>query len=812
MGGVSGLTAGWLDLSQLTAHGFCLTWQPGLIWLHAGADAIIVCAYYSIPLTLTWFARARRELRYSWILWLFVAFILACGTTHAMSIWTLWVPSYLTDGLLKLVTAALSLTTAVVLWPLVPRLLALPSPSVVAALNEQLSHQVAEQQRTADLLRENETRLRLAQEAGRIGCWDWDLDASEGHWSQMQHELYGSKPSLHRVTPAAWLIRIHPNDRDMAMRALTAAWETGGDYWAEFRVLAAHGEVRWLSERGRVEGEDGTRRIVGVTVDVTERKGLTERLTVANQLLEVRAAEHQHALEIANEQRRALFDNSPDAMFILRVEEPVGTRPARFVYECCNPGMDAMMAGVLGEIGRIEGRTPHECFSPEVASDVEDLYARCVETGERLSFRRLRPSRDGTREIETSLVPVRDRVTGRVVRIVGAGRDVTERREIEEQLRALQKVEVTGRLTAGVAHDFNNLLQALMGGLELLDSEVAELPAAREYAAVALQAARRGADLTHRLLAFSRQQTLQPQPVRLVSLLASMRSLVERTFDPRIEISVRGDGDPIAFVDPAQLEAALLNLALNAREAMPQGGRLEFAAGLSRSPADLGLSLLQRDGRYVVLTVIDTGRGMDPDTLRQACEPFFTTKGPQGSGLGLPMVLGFARQSGGDIRVHSAMDVGTRVEIWLPEAQSAPPVGEAPAQEAQGRGRVLLVDDVPDVLVTAGAFLRQSGYSVVQVGSGDAALALLRQERSFDAIVTDYAMPGLSGLDLVRLARARQPGLPAMIMTGLGHLDLDPDDKSITLLHKPFGRASLLRQVRSMIDHETPSPVGEAAV
>jgi nitrogen-specific signal transduction histidine kinase/CheY-like chemotaxis protein len=374
--------------------------------------------------------------------------------------------------------------------------------------------------------------------------------------------------------------------------------------------------------------------------------------------------------------------------------------------------------------------------------------------------------------------------------------------EREAVLRQSQKMEAIGRLTAGIAHDFNNLLQAQLGSLELLQDEVADRPTGRKFASIAISTAERGAQLTHYLLAFSRKQVLQPKQVHLQNLLGSIREVLPRLLGSRITVRVAIEAHlPPAFADISQVETALLNLALNARDAMPEGGELAIEAHASSAGPGAPPALL--DGNYIVISVNDTGCGMDPITMAQACEPFFTTKGSMGSGLGLSMVHGFARQSGGDLRLTSAPGQGTRAEIWLPLDKSY--TSECPSLrpariEGRRAGRVLLVDDAEDVLLTLSTFLQGTGYQVVSVDGGQAALDVLAQDGEFDVLVTDYAMPELDGMALLREMAAIRPGLPALIVTGFADVALDQDlPAPVHLLRKPFRRDELMRALDALV-------------
>jgi PAS domain S-box-containing protein len=405
--------------------------------------------------------------------------------------------------------------------------------------------------------------------------------------------------------------------------------------------------------------------------------------------------------------------------------------------------------------------------------------------------------KDGSQfELEIGLNPIE---TDDGIMVLSAIVDISARVQMAEQLRQSQKMDAIGRVTAGVAHDFNNLLQALGGSLELLLDTVADQPTATEWAQVAMRAVKRGGELTGRMLAFSRQQVLTARAVQVRKLLTDVGELISHMFETkpneRNEIIVLPGRENLAVLaDGAQLEAALLNLAVNARDAMPLGGRLRISA----YEAD-GDPAIVSPGRYIVISVADTGTGMDAATIAQCCDPFFTTKGPKGTGLGLSMVQGFARQSGGDAHIFSVVGEGTTVELWLPSATAAPTIAPPTLEPVSVRGHILLVDDSPDVLLTVGSFLRKAGLQVTCVASGDLAMGELLGGRRFSAIVTDFAMPGLNGIDLLVQAREIDRSLPAMIITGFYDPEVLSGLENVVVMRKPFNRAELIEQVQKMI-------------
>ncbi|BAV99794.1 ATP-binding protein [Lysobacter enzymogenes] len=375
-----------------------------------------------------------------------------------------------------------------------------------------------------------------------------------------------------------------------------------------------------------------------------------------------------------------------------------------------------------------------------------------------------------------------------------------QRRRTEEQLAHSQRLDAIGQLTGGIAHDFNNLLTVMSGSLQLLELECGDKPEAGELIASALRSVGRGAELTGKLLAFARRQRLSPRAVDVPALLRDVESMLKRTLGDSVHLHVHCV-EPLAaaYADPGQLEAALLNLALNARDAMPRGGEIAIeAAACDASAAGGELAV----GDYLRVTVADTGRGMAPETLARAMEPFFTTKeAGRGSGLGLSMVYGFAKQSGGDLRIDSALGYGTRVELFLPAARApaaaAAPTGGAPEP---GRGEtVLVVEDDAAVRAIALAFLRASGYRAVAVGSAAEALRYLAGDGEAAAMFSDVMLgEGMNGKELAVAARRLRPRLPVLLTSGY-ETETANAGEAFELLRKPYRREQVAAAIARAI-------------
>jgi signal transduction histidine kinase len=429
--------------------------------------------------------------------------------------------------------------------------------------------------------------------------------------------------------------------------------------------------------------------------------------------------------------------------------------------------------------------------TPGVPEKIREAVLR-VAKGESIQFPLQFHLPEGNRLHEFSMRPAFDE-SGKVVALVPEAIDVTTRVRAEQALQQAQKMEAIGNLTGGIAHDFNNLLMAVLGSLELLRKR---LPADDKLLRLldnASEGARRGKALTERMLAFARRQDLQPERVSLARLVSGMAELMERSLGPTIAIDIQIAEDlPLVEIDPNQLESAVLNLALNARDAMGGEGPLRISAREGRSEQAAANTLL---GRFICLSIEDKGEGMDERTLRRATEPFFTTKGiGKGTGLGLSMVHGLAEQSGGTLVLKSKPGVGTTAELWLPAAaaasvEAAPAPMYTPANDTiTGPLSVLVVDDDPLVLSNTAAMLDDLGHSVRTAASADAALVELRARR-FDLLLTDHAMPRMTGAQLIRAIGSTYPGMSIIIATGFA--DFPEDLSTITRLRKPYTQHDL---------------------
>jgi len=640
-------------------------------------------------------------------------------------------------------------------------------------------------------LRASEEQLRLALDAAEIGQWDVDTVADTLFWPARVKGMFGISPDV-PVSMKDFYAGLHPEDFEATVAAYGAAADPARRalYDVEYRTIGKEdGIVRWVAAKGRgvFEG-DRCVRIIGTAIDITTRKRTERALLELNQTLEQRVAE-------GLAERKLLADVVENTTAIILVADLdyrwlAVNRAAAKAFEAVygiRPSVGTSMLDALDHL-------------PEHREQVRRTWGRAL-AGE--EFTMVEEFGDPGRErrfFEITFNVLRDR-SGQRIGAYQIVHDVTERMaeqrrlsQAEEQLRQSQKVEALGQLTGGVAHDFNNLLTPIIGSLDLLSRKQLGNEREQRLVAGALQSAERARTLVQRLLAFARRQPLQPTAIDVGALVAGMGDLIASTTGPQIQVRVEAASDlPAAMADYNQVEMALLNLSVNARDAMPEGGTLRIGATVrdvrGKEQGEL------RPGRYVMISVADSGIGMDPATLARAIEPFFSTKGiGKGTGLGLSMVHGLAQQLGGGLRILSTPGLGTNVEIWLPAAAEAAIPSPAGSDEAIARagprGTALLVDDEEAVRASTAHMLEECGFDVVEAESAQAALNLLKAGEHFALLVTDHLMAGMDGTQLVRAVERIRPGLPCLIVSG--YADVEGIAPDLPRLTKPF-RASELQ-------------------
>jgi len=637
-------------------------------------------------------------------------------------------------------------------------------------------------------LAESQERLALATAAANIGIWDLDPRTGKLEHSDLARAIFGL-PQDGTLTVADVVRTMHPDDRGaieaQMARALDPAIRDSRPF--EYRVIHPDGAERWVLVFGRVQFSGAERkaeavRYTGTVIDITERKLAEEQLRRLNALL-------RSNVDKRTAERDRLWTISHDPFV---VADMAG------VWLAASPAWTALLGWTEEElIGRTSEWMEHPDDKAITIAEQERLAAGQVTIAFVNRFR----AKDGSyRMLSWTSVPEGDRV-------YSVARDITEIREraealrhTEEALRQAQKMESIGQITGGLAHDFNNLLAPIVGTLDLLQQRGLPDPRSERLVAGAIEAAERARMLVQRLLAFARRQPLQVGPIDVAGLVEALRGLIGTTIGPRIELAIdTGDRIAVAKADANQLEMAILNLAVNARDAMPDGGRLSIAVERVEATAETAHDVAP--GSYVSLRVEDNGVGMPPSVVERASEPFFSTKGAgRGTGLGLSMVHGLAAQLGGAMRISSELGIGTTIQLLLPVADM--PLPEAAPSQAPDhaprpvRATALLVDDETLVRASTAQMLMDMGYAVLEASSAAQALEMLDRQGDVEIVVTDHLMPEMTGTELARSIRAQLPDLPILIVSG--YADVNDIASDFPRLLKPFKLDELRRSVARM--------------
>jgi PAS domain S-box-containing protein len=708
-----------------------------------------------------------------------------------------------------------------------------------AALSAELANRLV-------LERERDRELDLAMAAGGFGAWSVDVQTR----SLVASDVYKSLMGWPVERPFEYEDRqslIHPEDRDAVRAQSDATIRDGADYNITHRIVRPDGETRWMAARGVLitDANGQSLRIAGITTDITARvraermrSALVELSDVVRDLedpadISFAAAEILGRTLEVSRAGYGLVDRKAETITIDRDWNAPGISSLAGVLQFRDYGsyIEELTRGetVIIADARLEPRTRDTAAALEGISARSFINMPLTEQGGLVALLYLnnahaRPWPEDElafiRDVaeRTRAATERRRAERHLARLAESlERQVQERTAAlmasEEALRQSQKMEAVGQLTGGIAHDFNNLLTGITGSLEMVSKRLAEgrVSDVDRFITAAQGAARRAASLTHRLLAFSRRQTLDPKTTDVRRLALGMEDLIQRTAGPSITVeSVHAAGVWPVLVDPGQLENALLNLCINARDAMPDGGKLTIESGNRwldhRAAAERELP----PGQYVSLCVSDTGAGMPPEVIARAFEPFFTTKPiGQGTGLGLSMIYGFVKQSGGQVRIYSEPNQGTMVCLYLPrhigEAEAAEDLHDAGAAPRSEQGEtVLVIDDEPTVRMLAAEVLSDLGYTSVEAEDGPQGLKILNSRRRVDLLITDVGLPGgMNGRQVADAARVARPGLKVLFITGyaenavLSHGHLDP---GMHVLTKPFAMDELARRVKAILD------------
>ena len=668
-----------------------------------------------------------------------------------------------------------------------------------------IGHDITAQRRAHEALREQDARLRLALRAARMAEITIHYPDGKVTHSPSCAELFGY-PADEQLTLEHLRARYHPGDALGIHRARDELWKSHNDFLATtHRVVWPDGTTRWLAVRGKLErAADGKpESITAVYIDITQQQRALQ------------------ALQQSEAQFRVFAQAMPNLVWATNAAGEVEWMNDRF-YEYM--GVDPQQSPPMHRL---------DVIHPDELSPVTERWTAAMASGTVFeSEMRVKNLHGEYRWFIARALPMVDE-QGKVTRWIGSGTDIHDQKVVaaelatlnatlesrveersrelrlaEQALRHAQKMEAVGQLTGGIAHDFNNLLTGIIGSLEIMQRRMASgrMDDTERFMNAALSSANRAAALTQRLLAFSRQQQLDAKPLQLNDLVRSLNELLGRTMTENISLHL--DLHPqlwLTEADRNQLESALLNITINARDAMPSGGRVTISTSNLHLQAEEASRYRELPpGDFVLLRVSDTGTGMSPEVLERAFDPFFTTKPVgQGTGLGLSMIYGFAKQSRGHVRLESELGCGTTLCLYLPRYEGDLPATEAPSgvelPRAQAGESVLIVEDDAAVRMLVVDVLEELGYCFIEAADSTAALPLLQSNAGLDLLITDVGLPGMNGRELAQLARKHRPDLKVLFITGYAEYAPGLLEPGMQLVKKPFALEALARKIREML-------------
>ena len=652
-------------------------------------------------------------------------------------------------------------------------------------------------------LRESEAQFRAFARAMPNHVWA-SPPSGQLDWFNDRVYEYGGVP-FGSLDGEGWVELVHPEDRSVAGARWAAALASGVNYQTEFRLRRADGSYRWHIARAvAIYGNNGKIiRWIGTNTDIEDQRAATEALRELNDVLELR-------IEERTRERDRAWRNSQDLRVVI---------DEKGVFKDVSPAATTILGWAPEDM---LGASVFDFIHPDDRGPTDGALEHALRHALPTFENRYRHKDGGYRWLSWVAAPEEGL-------IYATARNITADKEhqealvrAQEALRQSQKMEAVGQLTGGLAHDFNNLLTGIAGSLEIMQARIAQgrYGDVARYVDVAQGAAKRAASLTQRLLAFSRRQTLDPKPTDVNRLVIGMEELIRRTMGPSVELEVVGAGGlwP-TLVDRSQLENALLNLCINARDAMPAGGRLTIETANKWFDDRAARERDLPPGQFISLCVTDTGTGMTPGVIARAFDPFFTTKPlGEGTGLGLSMIYGFVRQSSGQVRIYSEVGKGTTMCLYLPrhhteeENNEIQVAGSAVQQSGSGE-TVLVIDDEPSIRMLIGEVLGEAGYATIEAADGPAGLRILQSAAKIDLLITDVGLPGgMNGRQIADAGRALRPGLKILFITGyaenaaVGNGHLEP---GMQVLTKPFAMETLARRIAEIMNGESPVTSGK---
>jgi len=760
-------------------HGYCLVWDPALLWLHVGSDIVTGLAYFLIAGVLFYLVFKRRDLPFFGMFLLFGAFILACGVTHVMAAWTIYVPSYWEEGLVKAGTALISVATALFIAPLLPRMLTLPNLSRSLEENRRLTCELEHQ---LDTVRKSEERFRSLIEATHdaivIANGQGEIisvnRAAEKMFGYRENELDGKPLSI--LMPERYQQRHLRGMQNFVangvsqylgkMFAFEGQRKDGSEFALELNISS------WISE--------GTVNFGGIIRDVTERARMETEKFHAQQRFETLVDSLDGLVYVADFETYEL-------LYVNKYGRDIwGEIAGQICWQTLQTGQTGPCAFCTNDRLRDAAGKPTGAYVWEFQNTVDKEWYECRDQAiEWTDGRYVRM------EIATNITPRK--------------RAEQEKADLETQIRTTQKMEAIGTLAGGIAHDFNNILVPIIAYTDMIMTTEVPGSATWQNLQEVYKAANRAKELVKQILTFSREREHETCPVQLVPVVKESLKLLKASLPSTIEVSQRLEGDGVTILaDPTQIHQIVMNLCTNAYHAMrEQGGVMEVAL----SEVEIGPDDKLPPGSYLVLAVTDTGPGMVQATMERIFDPYFTTrKHGEGTGLGLAVVLGIVKKYGGDIRVYSEPGQGASFQVYFPVlGKSEEGLGVILSTPlVTGDERILLVDDELPITESMQSMLEFHGYRVTaKTNSVEALDAFRLAPQDFDLVITDQTMPHLTGDQLVLEMKKIRPDIPIILCTGFSNTIDETKARALGIdafLMKPVLRKEMSETIRSVLD------------
>lgn len=772
---------------QFVPHGHCYLWKPALVWLHILSDALIAVAYYSIPITLVYFVRKRQDLPFNWVFILFGAFIIACGTTHIMAIWTIWHPTYWLSGLIKAITAIVSLYTALALIPLVPKALALPSPRQLEEVNRELHQQMTErlqaekalQKANEELLQKSQERLALAQKIGRIGTFEWNIQTNETKWTEELEALYGLAPGGFGGRYENWAQAVYPDDLARVEQEIQYAINEGVELDTEYRIVWENSEEYWIAVKAQVFRDNTGQplRMIGVNMDITERKQAEQKIREQAALLNF--TKDAISVRALKDNKILFWNKGAEHLYGWKAEQAVDSDITALVYDEQNILAFEEAKRTVALKGEWQGELH------QVTQDNKEII------------------------VSSRWTLISDWLN-QPTSILTVNTDITEKKKLEAQFLRAQRLESIGTLASGIAHDLNNVLTPIIAATQLLLYGQVKLSDEKKQQLLTTVelSAKRGAALVKQVLQFARGFESQRTIVQLGHLLKEFQQVTLSTFPKSIEIHTNiASNLGTVLGDITQLQQILMNLCVNARDAMPNGGILSISA--ENFYIDETFAKMHSEakvGSYIVLTVSDTGSGIPPNIIDRIFEPFFTTKEVgKGTGLGLSTVFGIIKNHTGFIQVYSEVGRGTQFRVYLPTLEGGISQSVIDTEFITGNGELILfVDDELAIQEISKSLLQNYNYQVLTANDGIEAITLyVKHQKEINAVVMDIMMPSLDGMETIRTLQKINPAVKIIIISGLESNRKIAEHSEIrcvkAFLSKPYTMQELLKILHSVL-------------